>query len=123
MSGDGMEYDGENDLQTELAVARLIYPDAFITKASRSKYRFVCYGGSLTGNNPRFQKHSAETCVALMEKLKLDVDYVGENWYAKQEVLTPTGKVISSHMSDGKTVNEAVYECAALIVQANNDED
>lgn len=114
-----MEYDGENDLETELAVAKLVNEHVDVVQktvciiSDPSKLGWV--------ESRPFQKHSAETCVALIEKLKLEVFEDDGYFFAKKELFDDREKLTQVPISHADNLPEAVYECAALIVQANNE--
>jgi len=99
-------------LDTELAVAKLIYPDAHTDGIN--VYR--CNNAPKM-SDPLFDKHSPATAIALMEKLGIESgEDIGNVYYAGRS----STKGGNPHTTWAKTIPEAVYNCAAKIVEKSD---
>jgi len=103
-------------LQTDLKIARLIYPDA----AERDDLNMIEIGNR-TGKF--FYPLAPAVTVALMEVKKIDVEWMyDEGWMAEiyDEVLEPYN--VDVHKGFGETIPLAVYNCVAKMVTTTKGE-
>jgi len=100
-----------SDLNTELAVAKLIHPDA--KRLDNGEILNVFWDD----DSGYFDKHSPATAIALMEKLGIESgEDIGNVYYAGRS----STKGGNPHTTWAKTIPEAVYNCAAKIVEKSD---